>query len=84
MYKRQVYPCNDFGRQRHGAVGYRHTAGERRDQRLEQACRPVIVALIERVDGTEIAAEPQLDGVACRDRFDFGEQPFGLGEFAQI
>src|SRR3546814_9917769 len=75
---------DDFGGQRHRVARDRHAGGDRRDRRPEQRSRPVVIALVERVDRAELAAEAQLDRVAGRNGLDLGEQAFGFGEFAEV
>src|SRR3546814_8127793 len=54
------------------------------DRRPEQRRRPVVIALVERVDRAEVAAEAQLDRVAGRNGLNLGEQALGFGEFAEV
>ena len=58
--------------------------GQRGNRLLQQLGRAVIVALVQRVDGAEVAAQAQLDGIAGRHRFGLGKQPLGLAKLAEV
>src|SRR3546814_4858404 len=75
---------DDFGGQGDGIALDRDRAGQRRERRLQYRGGAVIVLLVERMDGAEIAAQAQLPRIARWHRFDLCEPAVGFGEFAEV